>query len=184
MANPYGGDVASSRFKNQQQKRKALLQNREDSKKTRLKAWRKRMKKLGYTTDATNTAYNANGTEVGTFEGGMKKSLKIKKTDKPVVKKKDKPKPEVKKTETPKTEVKKTETETKTEQPKTEVKKTEPPKKQEALKIKPKRFISDPRKAGRKYSVRSAQGQRLANKLKARERAKEMARKRKEKKKV
>jgi|LULU01.1.fsa_nt_gb hypothetical protein len=53
----------------------------------------------------------------------------------------------------------------------------------DTLKVKPKRFISDPRKAGRKYSVRSAQGKRLANKLKARERAKEMARKRKEKKK-
>ena len=50
-------------------------------------------------------------------------------------------------------------------------------------KPKPKRFISDPRNKGRKYSVKTAQGKKLANKLKARERAKEMARKRKEKKK-
>ena len=183
MANPYGGDVASSRFKNQQQKRKALLQNREDSRRTRLKAWRKRMKKLGYTTDATNTAYNANGTEVGTFEGGMKKSLKIKNTDKPVVKKKDKPKTENKNKETPKTETKKTEnTPKEAYKPRSEAKVIKD--KKETLKVKPKRFISDPKNKGRKYSVRTAQGKKLANKLKARARAQEMARKRKEKKKV
>ena len=90
MANPYGGDVESRRFRNQLQKREALLKNREDSKRTRLIAWRKRMKKLGYTTDATNTAFNANGTEVGSFEGGMKKSLKIKKSEKKVEKKENK----------------------------------------------------------------------------------------------
>ena len=47
-----------------------------------------------------------------------------------------------------------------------------------------KGFIRDPQKKGRLYSARSAQGRKLANKLKARERAKEMARKNKKKKKV
>ena len=42
-----------------------------------------------------------------------------------------------------------------------------------------KGYVSDPRKKGRKYAARSAQGMKLANKLKARKRAQEMAKKRK-----
>ena len=79
MANAYGGDVASSRFKNNQQKRDQLQKNKEDAKKSQLRAWKLRMKKLGYTVDSTNTAYSKTGTKMGSFEGGMKKSLKIKK---------------------------------------------------------------------------------------------------------
>tara|TARA_Y200000002_G_scaffold69723_1_gene54348 strand:- start:162 stop:695 length:534 start_codon:yes stop_codon:yes gene_type:complete len=79
MANPYGGDVAASRFKNDQQKRTQLQKNKTDAKASQLRAWKKRMKKLGYTVDATNTAYSKTGTRMGSFEGGMKKSLKIKK---------------------------------------------------------------------------------------------------------
>lgn len=41
-----------------------------------------------------------------------------------------------------------------------------------------KGYISDPRKKGRKYAIRSAQGMKLANKLKARKRAQEMAKNR------
>ena len=78
MANPYGGDVAASRFKNDQQKRTQLQKNKTDAKASQLRAWKKRMKKLGYTVDATNTAYSQTGTRMGSFEGGMKKSLKIK----------------------------------------------------------------------------------------------------------
>ena len=79
MANPYGGDVAASRFKNDQQKRTQLQKNKTDAKASQLRAWKLRMKKLGYTVDATNTAYSKTGTRMGSFEGGMKKSLKIKK---------------------------------------------------------------------------------------------------------
>ena len=66
-------NLQASRLGNFQQKRTALQKNIEDSKRTRLKAWKKRMAKLGYTTDATNTAFK-NGKEVGTFEGGLKKT--------------------------------------------------------------------------------------------------------------
>ena len=57
-------------------------------------------------------------------------------------------------------------------------------KKSDKLKVKSKRagYVSDPRNKGRKYAARSAQGMKLANKLKARKRAQEAARKRKEKK--
>ena len=41
-----------------------------------------------------------------------------------------------------------------------------------------KGYVVDPRNKGRKYSERTAQGKKLANKLKARKRAQEMAKKR------
>ena len=41
-----------------------------------------------------------------------------------------------------------------------------------------KGYVVDPRKKGRKYAAKSAQGMKLANKLKARKRAQEMAKKR------
>ena len=111
-------NLQASRLGNFQQKRTALQKNIEDSKKTRLKAWKKRMAKLGYTTDATNTAFK-NGKEVGTFEGGLKKpsinktNLKVNKKETPknkekkVVVNKEKKKVDVKK-ETPKKVIKST----------------------------------------------------------------------------
>ena len=119
-------NLQASRLRNFQQKRTALQKNIEDSKKTRLKAWKKRMAKLGYTTDATNTAFK-NGKEVGTFEGGLKKpsinktNLKVNKKETPknkekkvvvnkekkVVVNKEKKKVDVKK-ETPKKVIKST----------------------------------------------------------------------------
>ena len=41
-----------------------------------------------------------------------------------------------------------------------------------------KGYVSDPKKKGRKYAIRTAQGMKLANKLKARKRAQEMAKNR------
>lgn len=107
-------NLQASRLGNFQQKRTSLQKNIEDSKKSRLRAWKKRMTKLGYTTDATNTAFK-NGKEVGTFEGGLKKStlnkskIKVNKKETPknkkkVVVKKETPKKNVVKKETPKKE--------------------------------------------------------------------------------
>ena len=74
---------AETRLRNFEQKRRALLINREDAKKTQYKAFVRRMQKKGYTVDPTGEVFSASGKSLGNYEDGVKE---IKKIEKAVVK--------------------------------------------------------------------------------------------------
>ena len=70
---------AETRLRNFEQKRRALLINREDAKKTQYKSFVKRMQKKGYTVGPDGAVYSATGKPIGNFDDGVKEVRKIEK---------------------------------------------------------------------------------------------------------
>ena len=70
---------AETRLRNFEQKRRALLINREDAKKTQYKAFVRRMQKKGYTVGPDGEVYSATGKPIGNFDDGVKEVRKIEK---------------------------------------------------------------------------------------------------------